>query len=156
MGHEPAELETRIARCERAIFGDDDSSEGLSARMHMTETTLEKIDATLSKLNWLIIAGVVVGILNLIIGKSHLAAPTQSTSVITGDASDLTQLATHRTYLTTADVAAKEKVSVREVVDMIAQGEIEPQPEKTGREYRIAANYRILPQPAASCGTSEQ
>jgi hypothetical protein len=158
MGHEPAELETRIARCERAIFGDDDSREGLSARMHMTETTLEKIDATLSKLNWLIIAGVLVGILNLVITRSQSgsASPTQSTSVITGDASDLSQLATHRTYLTTADVAAKEKVSVREVIDMIAQGEIEPAPEKTGREYRIAANYRILPQSAASCGTEDE
>lgn len=157
MGHEAAELETRIARCERALFGDDDSSEGLSARMHMTETTLEKIDATLSKLNWLIIAGVVVGILNIIIGKSPNASPSQSTSVITGDATDLTSApATHRTYLTTADVAAKEKVSVREVVDMIAQGEIEPPPEKAGREYRIAAHYRILPHPAASCGTDDQ
>lgn len=151
MGHEPVELENRIARCERALFGNDDSSEGLSARMHMTETTLAKIDATLSKLNWLIIAGVVVGILNLIIGKSHIAAPSQSTSVITGDAADLSQSATHRTYLTTADVAAKEKVSVREVVDMIAEGEIEPPPQKVGREYRIAADYRILPHPAASC-----
>ncbi len=50
----------------------------------------------------------------------------------------------------------RKKVSVREVVDMIAQGEIEPPPEKTGREYRIAANYRILPHAAASCGTEEQ
>lgn len=156
MGHEPEELETRLARCERAIFGDDDSSQGLSARMHMTEALVTKIDATLSKLNWLIIAGVLVGLLNLVIGRAPSSAPSQSTSVITGDATDLSQLATHRTYLTTADVAAKEKVSVREVIDMIAQGEIEPVPEKTGREYRIAANYRILQQPAASCGTEDQ
>jgi hypothetical protein len=156
MGHEPAELETRIARCERAIFGDDDSREGLSARMHMTETTLSKIDATLSRVTWLMITGIIVGILNLVITRPGTHAPSQSTSVITGDASDLSQLATHRTYLTTADVAAKEKVSVREVIDMIAQGEIEPAPEKTGREYRIAANYRILPQSAASCGTEDE
>jgi hypothetical protein len=157
MGHEPEELETRLARCERAIFGDDDSSQGLSARMHMMETLVTKIDATLSKLNWLIIAGVLVGILNLLIGRTPTAsAPSQSTSVITSDAADLGQLTTHRTYLTTADVAAKEKVSVREVVNMIAQGEITPPPAKEGREYRIAADYRILPQPAADCGTEPQ
>lgn len=157
MVHEPAELETRIARCERALFGDDDSSEGLSARMHMTETTLNKIEAAINRVTWLMITGIIVGILNLVITRPGTHAPSQSTSVITGDATDLTSApATHRTYLTTADVAAKEKVSVREVVDMIAQGEIEPPPEKAGREYRIAANYRILPHPAASCGTDDQ
>lgn len=158
MGHEPAELETRLARCERAIFGDDDSSQGLSARMHLTETMLAKIDATLAKLNWLILAGVVVGILNLVINKqTGGAAPSQSTSVITGDAADTTaKLATHRTYLTTADVAKREDISVREVTDMIAHGEITPPPTKDGREYRIAADYRIQPQPADDCRNQPQ
>lgn len=154
MGHDPAELETRLSRCERTLFGDDDSSKGLSSRMHMTETTLEKIDATLAKLNWLIIAGVVVGILNLIITKPGAHAPSQSTSVITSDATKALEAAatTHRAYLTTADVAAKEGVSVREVTDMIQGGEIIPPPVKDGREWRIAANYRIQPHNAAECG----
>lgn len=158
MGHDPEELETRLARCERTLFGDDDSSKGLSSRMHMIETLVTKIDSTLSKLNWLVIVAVLVGLLNLLIARpsaSH-TAPNQSTSVITGDASDLGQLTTHRTYLTTADVAAKEKVSVREVVDMIAHGEIQPPPERDGREYRIATHYRIQPQSAADCGTDPQ
>jgi hypothetical protein len=158
MGHDLDELETRLARCERSLYGDADSREGLSSRMHMTETLVEKIDTTLSKLNWLIIAGVLVGILNLVMnrGSSTASAPHQSTSVITSDAADAAQLTTHRTYLTTADVAAKEKVSVREVVDMIASGEISPPPEKSGREYRIAAHYSILPQPAEDCGNVQQ
>jgi hypothetical protein len=166
MGHEPEELETRLARCERAIFGDDDSSQGLSARMHMMETLVTKIDATLSKLAWLVIAAVLVGILNLVIGKPGATAPHQSTSVITGDAQSgpaLLDAATatgtaqsHRDYLTTADVAAKENVSVREVVDMIAQGEITPPPQKQGREYRITADYRLQPHPAAECGEQPQ
>lgn len=166
MGHDADELETRLSRCERALFGDDDSSEGLSARMHMTETMLAKIDATLSKLAWLVIAAVLVGLLNLVIGKPGATAPHQSTSVITGDAQSgpaLLDAATatgtaqsHRDYLTTADVAAKENVSVREVVDMIAQGEITPPPQKQGREYRITADYRIQPHPAADCGTQPQ
>ena len=166
MGHDADELETRLSRCERALFGDDDSSEGLSARMHMTETMLAKIDATLSKLAWLVIAAVLVGLLNLVIGKPGATAPHQSTSVITGDAQSgpaLLDAATatgtaqsHRDYLTTADVAAKENVSVREVVDMIAQGEITPPPQKQGREYRITADYRIRPHPAADCGEQPQ
>lgn len=154
MGHDPAELETRLSRCERTLFGDDDSSKGLSSRMHMTETTLEKIDATLAKLNWLIVAGVVVGILNLVINKPSAShAPTQSTSVITGDASDdAAELTTRRTYLTTTDVAKREGVSIREITDMIQSGEIAPAPVKDGREWRIAADYRILPQSADDCG----
>jgi hypothetical protein len=166
MGHDADEFETRLSRCERALFGDDDSSEGLSARMHMTETMLAKIDATLSKLAWLVIAAVLVGLLNLVIGKPGATAPHQSTSVITGDAQSgpaLLDAATatgtaqsHRDYLTTADVAAKENVSVREVVDMIAQGEITPPPQKQGREYRITADYRLQPHPAAECGEQPQ
>lgn len=157
MGHDPAEFETRLSRCERTLFGDDDSSKGLSSRMHMTETTLQKIDATLAKLNWLIIAGVIVGILNLVISKPGTHAPSQSTSVITGDATDTTaELATRRTYLTTTDVAKREGVSIREVTDMIQSGEIAPPPVKDGREWRIAADYRILPQDAASCGELPQ
>ena len=166
MGHDADEFETRLSRCERALFGDDDSREGLSARMHMTETMLAKIDATLSKLAWLVIAAVLVGVLNLVIGKPGATAPHQSTSVITGDAQSgpaLLDAATatgtaqsHRDYLTTADVAAKENVSVREVVDMIAQGEITPPPQKQGREYRITADYRLQPHPAAECGEQPQ
>ena len=158
MGHEPAELETRLARVERTLYGDDDASDGLSSRMHLMEVTVAKIDGTLAKLNWLIIAGVIVGILNLIINKPGAApAAHQSTSVITGDATDAAaELATHRTYLTTADVAKREKISVREVTDMIAHGEIEPPPVKDGREFRIAANYRILPQDTDDCGTEPQ
>jgi hypothetical protein len=53
-------------------------------------------------------------------------------------------------------VANLEKISVREVQDMILSGEITPRPVKEGREYRIAANYRILPQNAAECGNPPQ
>jgi len=163
MSHESESLETRLARCERTLFGEDDSSKGLSARMHMTETTTAKIDANINKLVWLVITAVLVGLLNLILPRSNgtPSAPHQSTSVITGDATDLEQLASHRTYLTTADVAAKEKVSVRKVIDMIANGEIIPKPEKSGREYNIdpkyqvAANDGIQPQPAADCGNKQ-
>lgn len=160
MGHEPEELETRIARCERALFGDADSSEGLSSRMHMTETMLAKIDTALSRLNWIMISFLVMGLLNVLMPRAGTApASHQSTSVITSDAADAikaAQPASHRTYLTTAEVAAREAKSVREIQDMILNDEITPPPAKAGREYRIAADYRILPQTTADCGTEPQ
>lgn len=159
MGHDPAELETRLTRCERALFGDDDSSEGLSSRMHMTETTVSKIDASLNKITWMLITAVLIGLLNLVINRPAGGAPSQSTSVITGEAGASAQAVeqkSHRSYLTTTDVANLEKISVREVQDMILSGEITPRPVKEGREYRIAANYRILPQNASECGNPPQ
>ena len=154
MGHGPIELETRVARCERALFGDDDSSDGLSARMHLIEVTTANIDATLKKLNWLIIAGVILGLLNLVLNKSGGGGGSAQSTVITGEAQGLSSSGSQREYLTTSDVAAKEGVSVREVTDMIANGEIEPPPVKDGREWRIAAKYRILPHAADQCGST--
>ena len=167
MGHEPEELEDRIARCEhtldrcvRSLFGDDDSSKGLSARTHMNELAIAKIDSGLSKIVWLLILAIITQVLNGVLNRG--SAPhggTQSTSVITSDAASAIQAAkpaSHRDYLTTAEVAALEAKSVREVQDMIIHGEITPQPAKDGREYRIAADYRIQPQPAANCGTAPQ
>lgn len=81
---------------------------------------------------------------------------TQSVNVGEAAADGDSQLATHRTYLTTADVAKREAISVREVTDMIAHGEITPPPTKDGREYRIAADYRIQPQPADDCRNQPQ
>lgn len=163
MGHEPDKLETRIARCERVIFGDDDSSEGLSARMKVQENYTAEIRKYFEKLNWLIITAIIVGILNIVINRGSIPtpnAPQQSTSVITGDAAadpaKAELIGTHREYLTTSDVARIEQVSVREVQDMIVNGEIQPAPVKDGREYRIAASYRIQPQTAADCGEQPQ
>jgi hypothetical protein len=159
MGHDPAELDNRLTRCERALFGDDDSSEGLSSRMHMTETTVSKIDASLNKITWMLITAVLIGLLNLVIHRPAGGAPSQSTSVITGEAGASAQAVeqkSHRLYLTTSDVASLEKISVREVQDMILSGEITPRPVKEGREYRIAADYRILPHSAVDCGNPPQ
>ena len=152
MGHEPAELEIRLARCERAIFGDDDSSEGLSARMKVNENYTAEIRENFKRLNWLLITGIIVGLLNLVLNRVPSVPAPHTQSVNVGDADTQPELAAHRQWLTTTDVATREKTSVREVTDMIANGEIQPMPTKAGREWRIAANYRILPHPAAECG----
>ncbi len=60
-----------------------------------------------------------------------------------------------KVYLTTAEVAGKEKVSERQVVQLISTGRIHPQPERSGRAWRIAADYRILPQTAVVSETTE-
>ena len=60
---------------------------------------------------------------------------------------------TARDYLTTAELAERERVSERAIIEWIAQGRIEPAPIKHGKVWVIAASCRILPQDAAEFGT---
>jgi len=57
-----------------------------------------------------------------------------------------------RTFLTVKDVAEKEGVSERTVITAISQGRITPQPERDGRAWNIAADYRFLPITTADSG----
>jgi len=50
-----------------------------------------------------------------------------------------------RTFLTVKDVAERENVSERTIITAISQGRISPQPERDGRAWTIAADYRFLP-----------
>ena len=59
---------------------------------------------------------------------------------------------TSRDYVTTADVAAREKVTERAVIDWISAGRIEPMPVKTGKSWTIAKNFRIIPHDTECCG----
>lgn len=52
-------------------------------------------------------------------------------------------------FLSTADVAAREKIAERTLLEWIEQGRISPAPVKSARAWIIAADYRILPQTAA-------
>lgn len=77
-----------------------------------------------------------------------------SQSVNVGQAKDAEEkMLTSRDYYTTADVAACEKVSERAVVEWIAQGRIEPAPQKLGKGWVIDRSFRILPQDSANSGT---
>lgn len=60
-----------------------------------------------------------------------------------------------KVYLTSGEVAEAERISERQVVQLISTGRIRPQPERSGRAWRIAADYRILPQTAAVTATTE-
>lgn len=155
MGHEPEDLDRRISRCERAIFGDDDSSEGISARMKVAETTLANLDATLKRINWLMIGGIIVGLLNLVIRPIGTPPTSNLQSVNLGQAREEAAL-TSRDYFTTADVAAREQVSERTVTEWINEGRLEPAPVKAGKAWAIAKTFRILPQGADECGDLPQ
>lgn len=56
----------------------------------------------------------------------------------------------NRDWLTVKEVAAKEGESERTITDWIAAGTIAPMPVKDGREFHIAADYRVLPLSAAN------
>lgn len=133
---------------------DDQPEHGLAARLMMMEAGFSKIEARWNRIEMLIILGIVGAILNLVLSASLTsggAGPHQSTSVITSDASKLASQSA-RAYLTTADVALREGIAERTVVEYINQGRISPAPEKTGKSWSIAAEYRILPPNAASSG----
>lgn len=63
---------------------------------------------------------------------------------------------TARTWLTTKDVAAREKVDERTVLNYIEQGMIEPAPVKAGKAWQIAAHFRIIPKDTETCGEIPQ
>lgn len=62
---------------------------------------------------------------------------------------------THRGYLTTEEVAQKEKVTARTVLNWIEEGKIDPPPTKEGKAWTISENYRLLPKPAEPFGSVE-
>lgn len=132
MGNTPDELEHRTARLERAVFGDDDSSEGLSARVKITEMHTIEIRENFKRLNWLLITGIVVGLLNLVLNR----APS-------------------KTWLTTQEVAKRENVTDRTVINYIESQMIDPPPARDGKAWRIAENYRIVPNDSELCGSAQ-
>lgn len=75
---------------------------------------------------------------------------SQNVNVGEADAAE-TEL-TSRDYVTTADIAAKEQVTERAVIDWIAAGRIEPPPVKNGKIWVIARNFRIMPNDSENCG----
>jgi hypothetical protein len=75
---------------------------------------------------------------------------SQNVNVGKADAAEVELTA--RDYVTTADIAAKEQVTERAVIDWIAAGRIEPPPVKSGKSWVIAKNFRIVPNDSGCCG----
>lgn len=147
--------EDRISRIERTLYGGDDSSTGLSARVKTTETTITEIADGIRRIMWLLITAIVVAVLGLVIRPIQMpSASHQSTSVITGQKDAVTLPTSAKTWLTAADVAQREKVTERTVVNYIESGQIQPPPIKAGKEWHIAENFRIIPKDAENCGNN--
>lgn len=154
-----ADHEKRIQRLEAQLWGPDDNPDrGIVARVMMTESIALELKSYAQKIIWLLIAVVAAAVLNLVINRHSSPASTQSTSVITSEAAARTagamQGASHRDYYLVSEVALREGKSERTIIEWIDQpGRILPQPTKVGKEWRIAADYRIPPQLAASSGS---
>lgn len=63
---------------------------------------------------------------------------------------------TAKTWLTTKDVATREGISERTVINYIENGMIEPTPKKSGKSWEIAPEFRIVPNDSAFCGEFPQ
>jgi hypothetical protein len=61
----------------------------------------------------------------------------------------------HKDFISTEDVAAKEKVTARTVINWINHGLIQPAPTKEGKSWVISENYRILPHSSENSGIAE-
>jgi len=61
-----------------------------------------------------------------------------------------------KTWLTTKDVAAKEGVTERTVLNYIKDKMIQPPPQFNGKSYDIATNFRIIPKDSEDCGNIPQ
>lgn len=63
---------------------------------------------------------------------------------------------TAKTWLTTKDVAEREGITERTVINYIEHGMIEPTPRKNGKAWEIAEHFRIVPNDSESCGEMPQ
>jgi len=153
--------EKRIHRLEMQLWGTDDNPDkGIVARVMMTESIALELKGYAQKIVWLLIATVTLAILHLVVNKpGTTSAPSQSTSVITSDAAKAVgslPSISGRDYLLVSEVAEREGKTERTITDWIDQKRIQPPPIKAGKEWRIAADYRIPPQIAAFSGTDHE
>lgn len=97
-----------------------------------------------------------IAVLKMQMTMHGLKGVSQNVNVGQHDKAAQEAAATARTWLTTKDVAAREKVDERTVLNYIEQGMIEPAPVKAGKAWQIAANFRIIPKDAETCGEIPQ
>ena len=97
-----------------------------------------------------------IAVLKMQISMQGAGKVSQSVNVGQHDKAAQEAATTARTWLTTKDVAAREKIDERTVLNYIEQGMIEPMPVKAGKAWQIAANFRIIPKDAETCGEIPQ
>ncbi len=116
-----------------------------------------QLAATKRLVIWCAVAGAVVSILSKLLISAPASPPIQPPASNTVSGGSVTIGAakpeSQRVFLTVSEVAEREQVSERTITDWISKGAIHPRPERDGRPWRIAADYRILPQSAAIAET---
>lgn len=93
-----------------------------------------------------------IALLKLELAMSRKAANGISQSVNVGKAAEEMAPESARTWLTTQEVAKRELVTDRTILNYIEAGMINPAPTRTGKDWRISENYRIVPNDSESCG----
>ena len=78
-----------------------------------------------------------------------------SQSVNVGQTDSTKMASDHRDWLTVQEVADREGVTDRTILNYIEAKRISPTPTKDGREWRIAENFRILPNSSEEFGIAE-
>jgi hypothetical protein len=64
--------------------------------------------------------------------------------------------ASAKTWLTTKDVAEREGITERTVINYIKDEMIQPPPHFNGKSYEIATDCRIIPKDSEDCGNIPQ
>lgn len=149
--------ERRITRLELMITGSDDHPQnGMASRLMMTESVVMEMKSDWRKIQWLMIIGILTAVLNLVISSNRGnggGGASQSTSVITGDASKTADSSdSPMTYLTTEEMATKAGVAPRTILSWIPLKRFEPAPTETAKGWIFDAECRILPPNAADSG----
>ena len=85
--------------------------------------------------------------------NSRNSAVSQSVNV--GATDPVESIGSAKIWLTTKEVAAREKVTERTVLNYIDQKMIDPAPIKDGKEWHIAENFRIIPNLSEECGNKQ-
>lgn len=78
-----------------------------------------------------------------------------SQSVNVGQTDSIKTASDHRDWLTVQEVAMQEGLTDRTILNYIDDKRISPPPAKDGREWRIAKNFRILPNSSEEIGITK-
>lgn len=153
------DLSERMTRVERVLFGpEDEPHKGHVTKVHVISENLDQIRELLKKAQWLLLAGIIVALLNLVIKNNPGSAGTQQHTSINTSASGKQdeKPISKREYLTTSEVAEAEDKSVRTITDWIKKGYISPPPIEGAAGWMISPDYRVLPQFSVSGGKLPQ
>jgi hypothetical protein len=122
--------------------------------MEKMEREIDEIKKELCSLRLWTLIGIAVNVVLFMlktflpIGGTGMASSVHGNNVQIG--AGISPENPQRDYLRTDEVAEREGVAPRTVLEWVYDGRISPPPIKTDRAWQFAADYRILPQTAAA------